>query len=141
MLVWLSVASIASCGVTVGLANLGTVAVFTAAFVFGATTFPIYSVAAAHAHDWATDDQRVELSAALMFYYALGAIFAPFTTSGLIAAYGPGALFGFIGAAHLGLLAFSLFRMRKRAPSETRAPYVWIPRTSFQVGRIFRRPR
>ncbi len=141
VLVWLSVASIASCGVTVGLANLGTVAVFTAAFVFGATTFPIYSVAAAHAHDWATDDQRVELSAALMFYYALGAIFAPFTTSGLIAAYGPGALFGFIGAAHLGLLAFSLFRMRKRAPSETRAPYVWIPRTSFQVGRIFRRPR
>jgi MFS family permease len=139
VLVWLSVVSIGACGLTVGVAGFGTVAVFGAAFFFGATTFPIYSVAAAHAHDWASDDQRVELSAALMFFYALGAIIAPLTTSGLIGLFGPGALFWFIAGAHLGLLVFTVVRMRKRAPSETRAPYVWIPRTSFQVGRIFRR--
>ncbi len=139
VMIWLSVASIAACAVTVALAGFGTAAVFSAALAFGATTFPIYSVAAAHAHDWATDDQRVELSAALMFFFALGAIMAPLTTSGLIAAYGPRALFWFIAAAHLGLLVFGIIRMRLRAPSETRAPYVWIPRTSFQVGRIFRR--
>jgi MFS family permease len=139
VMIWLSVASVAACGLTVGLAHIGIAAVFGTAFVFGATTFPIYSVAAAHAHDWATDDQRVELSAALMFFYALGAIVAPLTTSGLIAAYGPGALFTFIAVAHLGLLVFGLVRMRKRASSDTRAPYVWIPRTSFQVGRIFRK--
>jgi MFS family permease len=82
--------------------GLGISAVFLAAFVFGLATFPIYSISAAHAHDWAEDAQRVELSAALMFFYALGAIFAPLVTSGLIAAYGPGALFWFIASAHLG---------------------------------------
>jgi MFS family permease len=139
VLLWFSVASIAACAVTVGSAGMGISAVFLAAFVFGLATFPIYSISAAHAHDWAEDGQRVELSAALMFFYALGAIFAPLVTSGLIAAYGPGALFWFVASAHLGLFGFGLWRMRRRPSVDQRGPYVWIPRTSFQVGRIFRK--
>jgi MFS family permease len=139
VLIWFSAASILACAVTVGTAEMGTSAVLSAALLFGATTFPIYSISAAHAHDWAKDDQRIELSAALMFFYALGAIVAPLVTSGLIAAYGPGALFWFIALAHAGLLIYGLVRMRRRGPAETRAPYVWVPRTSFLVGRIFRR--
>jgi MFS family permease len=139
VMIWLSLASVGACALTVALSALGTAAIFATALVFGAATFPIYSVAAAHAHDWAEDDQRVELSAALMFFYALGATVAPLTTSGLIAAYGPGALFWFIATAHVGLLIFGLIRMRRRPPAGTRSPYVWIPRTSFLVGRIFRR--
>jgi MFS family permease len=141
VLIWFSGASIAACGVTVAFSGLGIAAIFLAALAFGATTFPIYSISAAHAHDWARDDQRVELSAALMFFYALGAIAAPLLTSWLIAAYGPPALFIFIAAAHVGLLIFGLIRMRRRPAASTRNPYVWIPRTSFLVGRIFRRPR
>jgi len=141
VLIWFSAASIASCAATVGLSGYGTGAVFASALVFGATSFPIYSISAAHAHDWANDDMRVELSAALMFFFAVGAIGAPFITSGLIAAYGPTALFAFIAVAHVALVIFGLWRMRRRAPSTTRNPYVWIPRTSFQVGRLFRRGR
>jgi len=141
VLIWFSAASIASCAATVGLSGYGTGAVFASALVFGATSFPIYSISAAHAHDWANDDMRVELSAALMFFFAVGAIGAPFITSGLIAAYGPTALFAFIAVAHVALVIFGLWRMRRRAPSTTRNPYVWIPRTSFQVGRLFRRSR
>jgi len=48
VMIWLSVASILACAVTVALAGFGTAAVFSAALAFGATTFPIYSVAAAH---------------------------------------------------------------------------------------------
>ncbi|MBY6202528.1 MFS transporter [Maritalea mobilis] len=139
VLIWFSVASVAACGLTVASAGLGLAAIFLAALIFGLTTFPIYSISAAHAHDWAEDSQRVELSAALMFFYALGAIIAPLLTSSLIAAYGPAALFAFVALAHGGLLVFGLWRMRRRAPTDQRAPYVWIPRTSFLVGRIFRR--
>lgn len=139
VLIWFSAASLLACGVTVVLPDFGAVGIFGSAFLFGATTFPIYSVSAAHAHDWATDEQRVELSAALMFFYASGAIVAPLLTSQLIDAFGPSALFIFISVAHMGLVVFGLIRMRRRAPQETRKPYVWIPRTSFQVGRIFRR--
>jgi MFS family permease len=141
VLIWFSGLSIAACGVTVALSGMGVAAIFVAALIFGATTFPIYSISAAHAHDWARDDQRVELSAALMFYYALGAIAAPLTTSWLIDAYGPPALFYFIAVAHVGLLVFGLVRMRQRPAAGRRNPYVWVPRTSFLVGRIFRRPR
>ena len=141
VLIWFSVGSVLACGVTVALSGMGVAAIFVAALVFGAATFPIYSISAAHAHDWAEDDQRVELSAALMFFYAIGAIAAPVSTAWLIAAYGPGALFALIAVAHVGLVIFGLIRMRRRPVSGTKGPYVWIPRTSFLVGRIFRRPR
>jgi dipeptide/tripeptide permease len=76
-----------------------------------------------------------------MFFYALGAIAAPVVTAWLIAAYGPAALFALIALAHVGLVIFGLIRMRRRPAAGMRNPYVWIPRTSFLVGRIFRRPR
>ena len=141
VLVGFSIFSIAGCVTTVALSGWGVWGIFIAALIFGAATFPIYSIAAAHAHDWAEDAQRVELSAALMFAYALGAIASPLVTSGLIALYGPSALFVFIAGAHVGLLIFGFFRMGRRPSAAQRNPYVWIPGTSFLVGRIFRRPR
>jgi MFS family permease len=139
VLIWFSAASFLACYITIALPGFGTAGIYGAAFLFGATSFPLYSISAAHAHDWAADEQRIELSAALMFFYAIGATLAPLVSSTLIAAYGPAALFYFISVSHLLLVIFGLVRMRRRAPSGTRKPYVWIPRTSFQVGRLFRR--
>lgn len=141
VLIWFSAAAILASGITVVLAGQGTVAIFAGALLFGGLTFPIYSISAAHAHDWADDTQRVELSAALMFFYATGAIVAPLASSALITVFGPSALFTFIAAGHVVLVVFGLIRMRRRMGAETRKPYVWIPRTSFQVGRLFRRSR
>ena len=109
--------------------------------LFGLTTFPIYSVAAAHAHDFADSSERVELSAALMFYYAVGAIAAPFTASALIDAYGPSALFAMIAVGHAVLIIFGLARMRARATPARRTRYIYSPRTSFLVGRLTGRSR
>ncbi|MEL6841285.1 MAG: MFS transporter [Pseudomonadota bacterium] len=141
VMIWLSVAAIAACALTVAMAGNGTASILFAAGFFGLTTFPIYSVATAHAHDFATADQRVELSAALMFFFAIGAIAAPLTTSALIGAYGPAALFYFISAGHVALVIFGLLRMRKRAAPEARTRYVYAPRTSFGIGRLLGRSR
>ena len=84
VLIWISVAAIISSAWTVASSDQGTLAVMLAAGAFGFTTFPIFSVATAHAHDFAESDTRVELSAALLFFYALGAIAAPLVASGLI---------------------------------------------------------
>ncbi|MDO9524739.1 MAG: MFS transporter, partial [Gemmobacter sp.] len=67
VLIWLSVASVVACGVTVAIEGSGPVTVFLAAGFFGFTTLPIYSVSTAHAHDFAESHERVELSASLMF--------------------------------------------------------------------------
>ena len=77
VLVWLSVSAIFSCILTAFLPSTNVTIVMCNAAVFGLTTFPIFSVAAAHAHDFANANERVELSAALMFFFALGAIAAP----------------------------------------------------------------
>ena len=141
VLIWLSAASIVSCAVTVMAAGMGTGAVFLSATLFGLTTFPIYSVAASHAHDFAKSEERVELSAALMFWFAVGAIFAPYLASVLIENYGPAALFGMISIGHGVLVIFGLTRMRARPTAKKRTPYVYAPRTTFTIGRLMRRQR
>jgi MFS family permease len=141
VLVWLSVASVAACGLTVGLGGAGVVAVFVAAGVFGFATIPIYSVSAAHAHDFAETTERVELSAALMFLYAVGAIASPLIASVLIAVFGPPGMFGFIAVVHVALVLFGLVRMRARPTPSARTGYTYVPRTSFLIGRLLGRGR
>ena len=141
VLIGLSLAAIASCGTTVLASTGGTTTVMAGAVFFGFTTFPIFSVAAAHAHDFATSDERVELSAALMFFFALGAITSPLITSSLIDVYGPSSLFIFLALGHLVLVIFGLSRMNVRPTRKRRTPYVYAPRTSFLIGRLLRKQR
>ncbi len=141
VLIWLSAAAMASCAITVMASGLGTTGIMLTAGLFGLTSFPIYSVAAAHAHDFADASERVELSAALMFYFALGAIAAPLTASALIDAYGPSALFGMIAIGHGALIIFGLTRMRTRATPSQKTRYIYAPRTSFIIGRLTGRSR
>ncbi|MEX0364540.1 MAG: MFS transporter [Ruegeria sp.] len=141
VLIWLSAVAVLSCGITMAASGTGTIGVMLAAGFFGFTTFPIFSVSAAHANDFATTEQRVELSAALMFWYALGAIASPYVSSSLIELYGPGALFAFVALGHVFLIVFGLTRMRARPAPEDRTHYVYSPRTSFTIGRLLKRSR
>ncbi len=141
VLIWLSLAAILSCVVTASISNLSTTGIMLTAAFFGLTSFPIYSVAAAHAHDFAQSHERVELSAALMFWYATGAIAAPWLASVLIEAYGPPALFVMIAVGHAGLVVFGVLRSRARPSATDRTRYVASPRTSFLVGRLLGRMR
>ncbi|MFZ5961805.1 MFS transporter [Thalassococcus sp. BH17M4-6] len=141
VLIWLSGAAILSCTATAMMTGLDTLGILLMAGLFGLTTFPIYSVAAAHAHDFAADSERVELSAALMFWYAVGAIAAPYVASVLMTAFGPPALFVLIAAGHAVLVVFGLVRMRARPAAADRTPYVYAPRTSFLIGRLMGRAR
>ncbi|MCV6593898.1 MAG: MFS transporter [Silicimonas sp.] len=140
VLVALSVGAILACAITVAFSANGTAAAFLTAGIFGFATFPIYSVATAHAHDFASHDERIDLSAALMFLYALGAIASPWIVSLLIDRLGPWAMFGFVSLAHLALIGFSLIRMGRR-DTTTRTAYVYAPRTTFLIGRLLRRSR
>jgi hypothetical protein len=81
----------------------------------------------------------VELSAALMFLYAVGAIASPLIASVLIEGFGPAGMFGFIALSHVLLVVFGLVRMRARPTPDTRTAYTYEPRTSFLIGRLLRR--
>jgi MFS family permease len=138
VLIALSVAAIGSCVLTATYQSTDTVTILALAGLFGFTTFPIYSVAAAHAHDFASSDERVELSAALMFFYATGAIAAPYTAARLMDVFGAPALFVMIALGHAALVVFGLARMTARPTSATKTPYIYAPRTTFTIGRLMR---
>lgn len=141
VLIWLSTAAIISCALTSLIATDDILVIFVLAGFFGFTTFPIYSVATAHAHDFADSHERVELSAALMFFYAIGAIAAPYVASTLMEQFGPPALFVMIAAGHAVLVVFGLFRMRVRDSAPRKTNYVYAPRTTFVIGRLLSRSR
>lgn len=133
-----SIASILVCG-TIGLVDPATPTLaYTAAFAFGVATMPVFSIASAHANDFASEDFIVELSAALLFLFAVGAIFSPLIAARLMSLHGPGAMFAMISAAHGVLCIFGLWRMTVR-PAAIKTAYSYIPRTSFLLGRLTRR--
>lgn len=136
VLIGLSTAAIGGSAFTVATSAAGLSAILAASALFGFLTFPVFSVAAAHAHDFARDSQRVELSAALIFFFALGAIASPLVTSSLIERHGPHALFAFIATGHAALALVGVVRMLIRPPSQTRTRYIYAPRTSFVLGRV-----
>ena len=108
-----------------------------AAALFGASAITIYSVAAAHANDFCEDDFRVELNAALIFFFSFGAITAPSISAAMIGQFGAKGLFWFIGASHLVLIVFTLYRMTRRG-TRTATPYRYLPRTSMVQQRFWK---
>ncbi len=141
VLVSLSLAAVACCMLILALQTGGIAIVFLTTILFGILTYPIYSVAAAHANDFAEPSAIVELNASLLFFFAVGAILSPLFGSLLIDSYGASAMFVFIGAVHCALGILGIARMAWRPTPSVRTKYVYVPRTSFQIGRLLRRNR
>ena len=78
------------------------------ALLFGISTFPIYSLSAAHANDFAGSDDVLDLSASLIFFYALGAIISPIIAGYIIGRFGMSYLFIYISLAHILLMTFTV---------------------------------
>ena len=105
-------------------------------FIFGFLTFPIFSVAAAHANDFAEQENYVDMAASLIFIYGLGSIVSPLFASGLIDLFGPASLFIFLSLVHIALSVIGGIRMMARPSVRVRTPYMYLPRTSLIFGRF-----
>ena len=116
---------------------LGIPLVYVMSFLFGLTTYPIYSICAAHASDFVEHDRMISLSASLIFLYASGAIISPLVAGWIIENFGAAMMFSLISAAHLGLMLYTVYRNFAR-PAEARRRYAYIPRTSLFIASILR---
>ena len=101
-----------------------------AIFLFGAATFPIFSLSAAHANDFCNENDMAELNSSLIFTYALGAIISPFLSGSLITLLGPRSMFILIGLSHMLLIIYGIYRMGIRPTLSEKTPYTYLPRTS-----------
>ena len=110
--------------------------VYVMSFLFGLTTFPIYSICAAHASDFVQNDRMISLSASLIFLYASGAIISPLIAGWIIEQFGAPMMFSLISAAHVALMLYTIYRNFSR-PAETRRRYA-TSRTSLFIASILR---
>ncbi|ODN70966.1 MFS transporter [Methylobrevis pamukkalensis] len=84
--------------------------------LFGITTLPGYSIAAAHAYDRADPSAYVETAAGILLANGIGSIIGPIAAAVLMKSFGPSALFFFIAATQIALFLFVILRMTQRGP-------------------------
>jgi len=80
----------------------------------------------------------LNLSASLIFFYALGAIISPIIAGFLIGMQGTLYLFIHISMAHIVLIIFTIARSIARPVSKDDKPYVYYPRTTMFIANIIR---
>lgn len=127
VLVAVSVGLVAVSGVLVVAEQWATAALIPIAPLLGAAIFTMYPLSVAHANDRLEPDKIVAVSAGLITAYGLGAAIGPPAASALMEATGPTGLFTFIAGVGAGTAAFTLWRMRQRAPVPTEAQSIFVP--------------
>ncbi len=106
------------------------------ALLFGMTTLPTYSVAAAHAYDHAPPGGYVATAAGLLLANGVGAIFGPILAAGLMENTSDAMLFLFIALCHIGLALFAIARMRTRAAPASAAKTEFDIAATSPVGAV-----
>lgn len=111
---------------------------YAGSFIFGCFAMPLYSIAAAHANDFAKPGQFATITAGMLFTYGISATVGPMLSSLAMEYYGPPGFFAFIGLAHAGLLVFAFIRMRARdtVSDDERVRYAPLLRTSRGVFKL-----
>jgi MFS family permease len=107
-------------------------ALFGLAIMFGGFTFPIYSIAVAHANDFLEPENLVSASSALLLVYGCGAVLGPLIAGLMMGWMGAFGLYALLSGAMIVTVFFALFRMLVRAPLpvQEQEAVVFVPRTT-----------
>jgi MFS family permease len=83
---------------------------------YGAFAYTLYSIAVAHANDHANAEDFVKVSGGLLLLYGFGTMIGPMIAAALMSGMRPESLFLATAFAHLALAAYTMLRIRQRAP-------------------------
>ncbi len=97
--------------------------------LFGAMSFPLYSLSLAHANDYMTQDQMLGASSKLVLLYGAGAIVGPFVVGGAMEQFGANGFMYFLVCVYGLLAVFAVYRMfaRPETPDEAGDLYQMAP--------------
>ncbi|MQM39078.1 putative MFS-type transporter YcaD [wastewater metagenome] len=106
-----------------------------AAFAFGASALPVYSLCVAHANDYAPNQAFIEVSSLLLLVFSLGAVIGPPVASLVMDMAGPAGVFLFTAGVHATLVVLVLIAISAgRAASQAeKGAFVAVPRTTQAV--------
>ncbi|MCQ8781106.1 MFS transporter [Mangrovibrevibacter kandeliae] len=108
---------------------------FGAAFVLGAVLYPAYSLAVAHANDYAADQDFLKISSGLLILYGFGTMGGPMVAASLMDGYGPSGIFLAVGAGNAAFALYAFYRTFRRSapPVEEKSDVPVIPVTRPQT--------
>lgn len=109
--------------------------IFACSIGFGAASFPIYTLALAHANDLVPAKRVIIVSSGMLFLYSFGAAIGPLVASVVVEYAGFNALFLTIALA-CGLIALVTvvrIQIRPRVPTRHREDFVMVPRTTPEI--------
>jgi MFS family permease len=84
--------------------------------IYGALAYSLYSLAVAHANDFADPSNFVKLSSGLLLLYGAGTIIGPLFGAVAMDRIGPEGLFAVTAISHLAVAGYAMVRSMKRAP-------------------------
>ena len=82
--------------------------------LFGAAIFAMYPIIVAHANDHAPPGTSIQVSGGLLMVFGLGSIVGPLVAGLVMTGIGPRGLFVTTVAAHVIMIAFTIWRMSRR---------------------------
>ncbi|MFY0610156.1 MAG: MFS transporter [Hyphomicrobiaceae bacterium] len=112
--------------------SAGLVPIFACSILFGAASFPIYTIALAHANDLVPTKRAIAVSSGMLFVFSFGAAVGPFVASVIVEWAGYNALFMTIAMACGLIVVVTMVRIqiRPRIPTRHREDFVIVPRTT-----------
>ena len=118
--------------------SVNAVSVITIMVILGAVSFPIYSLALAHANDYLEADQMLGASAKLVLIYGVGAICGPIIVGFAMEYVGAAGYMTFLALVHggLGLYALSRMLVRPETPDETSEYITIAPQSTPVVAQV-----
>ncbi len=100
---------------------------FLAAAVLGGFSLTIHSLCIAYTHDYLDPAEMVAASSGLVLVLGAGSILGPLAVGPVIGTLGPSGFFWWLALVHLGLAAFALWRMTRRAPQPSEEQGSFMP--------------
>jgi MFS family permease len=110
----------------VAMARVSDTGLLLLALALGGTVLTLYSLFIAYTNDHLEPRQMVAASSGLVLATGIGAILGPSTTGLVMDMAGPDGFLWYLSAIHVGIAAFSLYRMTRRAAptAEEQSSYV-----------------
>ncbi len=110
---------------------------FVAIFLFGGSTFPVYSLSLSHVNDVLEPHQTIAASSVFILVWGVGSAIGPILAAILMNSTQPEGLFWMMGAVHLGVAAYTVYRIivKEGVAVSDQGRYVPVPaRSSGLIG-------
>jgi len=107
-------------------------------FVYGACSFPLYSLCVAHVNDHVDLNELVAVASGLILVFGIGSILGPVVGSVVMGQIGPAGLFVFTGVVLFAAAGYGFVRIIRQAPvpASVKEIFVAVPKTTHASLRL-----